>query len=76
MTVCAEASSAEQAIDLFASHRPDVTLMDARLPGLSGTEATAALRRQHPDARIVMISTYGGTTRSTTRCRPAPWPIC
>jgi two-component system NarL family response regulator len=60
MMVCAEASSAEQAIDLFASHRPDVTLMDARLPGLSGTEATAALRRQHPDARIVMISTYGG----------------
>ena len=60
ITVCAEASSAEQAIELFASHRPDVTLMDARLPGLSGTEATAALRRHHPDARIVMLSTYGG----------------
>ena len=60
MTVCAEAASAEQAIELFGTHRPDVTLMDARLPGLSGTEATAALRRIYPEARIVMLSTYGG----------------
>ncbi len=60
ITVCAEAASAEEAIELFRTHRPDVTLMDARLPGLSGTEATAALRRLHPEARIVMLSTYGG----------------
>jgi DNA-binding NarL/FixJ family response regulator len=60
MTVCAEAASAEQAIELFAAHRPDVTLMDARLPGLSGTDATGLLRRLYPEARIVMLSTYGG----------------
>lgn len=60
MTVCAEASCGEQAVDMFRQHRPDVTLMDARLPGSSGTQATAAIRREHPEARIVMISTYGG----------------
>jgi two-component system NarL family response regulator len=58
MIVCAEASTGEQACALFRSHRPDVTLMDLRLPGLSGSETVQAIRREFPDARIVMISTY------------------
>lgn len=58
MTVCAEASSGEQAQTLFRTHRPDVTLMDLRLPGINGTETLHAIRREFPDARIVMISTY------------------
>ena len=58
MTVCAEASSGEQALALYASHRPDVTLMDLRLPGMSGAETVQAIRNEFPDARIVMISTY------------------
>ena len=58
MTVCAEASSGEQARALFRTHRPDVTLMDLRLPGLSGTETVQAIRSEFPDARIVIISTY------------------
>jgi two-component system NarL family response regulator len=58
MTVCAEASSGEQAQALFRTHRPDVTLMDLRLSGMSGTETTQAIRREFPDARIVMVSTY------------------
>jgi two-component system NarL family response regulator len=58
MTVCAEASSGEQARALYRVHRPDVTLMDLRLPGLSGTETVKAIRSEFPDARIVMISTY------------------
>ena len=58
MTVCAEASSGEQAQSLFRTHRPDVTLMDLRLPGMNGAETIQAIRREFPDARIVMLSTY------------------
>ncbi len=58
MTVCAEASTGEQAQALFRTHRPDVTLMDLRLPGMSGTDTAQAIRAEYPEARIVMISTY------------------
>lgn len=58
MTVCAEASTGEQARALFRVHRPDVTLIDLRLPGMSGTETIQAIRAEFPDARMVMISTY------------------
>src|ERR687898_319367 len=58
MTLCAEASTGEQALAMFRSHRPDVTLMDLRLPGMNGSETIQAIRSDFPDARIVMISTY------------------
>ena len=58
MTVCAEASSGEQAQALFRSHRPDVTLMDLRLPGRNGADTIQAIRQEFRDARFVMLSTY------------------
>src|ERR687895_979037 len=58
LTVCAEASSGEQACSLYRTHRPDVTLMDQRLPGMNGSQTVQAIRADFPDARIVMISTY------------------
>lgn len=58
MTVCAEASTGEQAIQLFRAKRPDVTLMDLRLSGVNGSEATRAILAEFPDARIIIISTY------------------
>jgi len=58
ISVCAEASSGEQALTLFRTHRPDVTLMDLRLPGLNGTDTIQAIRREFRDARFVMLSTY------------------
>jgi two-component system NarL family response regulator len=58
MTVCAEASTGEQAIALFRTHRPHVTLMDLRLPGMSGLETVQGIKAEFPDARMVMISTY------------------
>jgi DNA-binding NarL/FixJ family response regulator len=60
MTVCAEASTGEQALQLFRSERPDVTLMDQRLPGMSGSETAAAMRREFTGAKIIIISTYTG----------------
>ena len=58
MTVCGEAASGEQAVAMYAARRPDVTLMDVRLPGMTGIAATEAIRADFPDARIIVVSTY------------------
>jgi DNA-binding NarL/FixJ family response regulator len=58
MTVCGEAPSGEQALTLYATRRPDVTLMDVRLPGMNGIAATEAIRAQFSDAKIIVLSTY------------------
>jgi len=58
MTVCAEASTGEQAVALFRARRPDVTLMDLRLPVMSGLKTTQAIRAEFPEARIIVLSTY------------------
>jgi len=56
MVLVAQAVNAVEAIDEFHHHRPDVTLMDLRLPSSSGTDALIAIRREFPNARIVMLS--------------------
>ena len=53
-----EAASGEEAVKLFAAEHPDWVIMDARLPGMSGLEATQAIRRLDPRARIVAISQF------------------
>jgi DNA-binding NarL/FixJ family response regulator len=58
MTIIAEASSGEAASREFDQRRPDVVLMDLRMPGLSGVQATAAIRQKHPDARVIVLTTF------------------
>jgi DNA-binding NarL/FixJ family response regulator len=60
MAVVAGAGSAEEAIELFRRHEPDVTLVDLRLPGMSGACLIATLRRQYPAARFIVLTTYDG----------------
>jgi DNA-binding NarL/FixJ family response regulator len=61
MTVVAQAETGEEAVKLFQQHRPDVTLMDLRLPGkMGGVEAIAAVRSSHPQARFIVVTTYEG----------------
>ncbi len=60
MEVVAEASSSETALAAYRQHRPNLVLMDVRLPGASGTETTAAILQEFPDARILMLSTHSG----------------
>src|SRR5581483_8661661 len=56
----AEANTGEQAVCLFREHRPDVTLMDLRLPDESGVEATRKIRSEFPDAHIIVLTSYDG----------------
>ena len=60
MRLVAQASNAEQALAEFRRHRPDVTLMDLRLPGTNGTDTLIAIRGEFPDARIIMLSMSAG----------------
>jgi two-component system NarL family response regulator len=60
MTVIAEASTGEDAVELFREHRPDVVLMDLRLPGMSGVEAIRAIRNLDKDARVIVLTTFDG----------------
>jgi DNA-binding NarL/FixJ family response regulator len=60
MQVVAEAANGGQAVELFRKHRPDISLMDVRMPEMSGVEATQMIRGEFPDAAIIALSTYGG----------------
>jgi DNA-binding NarL/FixJ family response regulator len=60
MKIVAECGTGEEAIALFPRHRPDIVIMDHQLPGMSGPEAAAAIRRESPDARIVVLSVHDG----------------
>ena len=60
MTVVAEAANGQQAVELFRKHRPDVTLLDMRMPVMSGVEAAREIRGEFPAARLIALTTYGG----------------
>src|SRR5258705_9171262 len=60
MTLVAEASSGREATQVFREHKPDVTLMDLRLPDMSGIDAMIAIRTEFPDARVVILTTFEG----------------
>jgi DNA-binding NarL/FixJ family response regulator len=60
MQVVAEASNGQQAIEQFRSQRPDVTLMDLRMPEMNGIDALIAIRSEFPEARIIVLTTYAG----------------
>ena len=60
MTIVAEASNGQQAVELYRKHLPDVTLLDLRMPGMGGVEAAQAIRAEFPGARMIALTTYGG----------------
>jgi DNA-binding NarL/FixJ family response regulator len=65
MELVAEATTGQEAIEAFRMHRPDVTLMDLQMPGMSGIEATAEIRKEFPHARIVILTTYAGDIQAS-----------
>jgi len=60
MKVCAQAGSGEEAVRIFGKYRPDITLMDLRLPGISGLDALRSIRQEDPHAKCVVLTTYEG----------------
>src|ERR687889_227179 len=60
MEVIAEGTDGRQAVELYRKLRPDVLLTDLRMPVMTGVEAIAAIRREWPDARVIVLTTYDG----------------
>jgi DNA-binding NarL/FixJ family response regulator len=58
MNLVAEASNGKEAIEKFRAHRPDITLMDLQMPEMNGLDATMAILREFPEARIIVLTTY------------------
>lgn len=64
MALVGEAGSGSEAIALFETHRPDITLMDLRLGDMNGIDVIRAIRDAHPDARFIVLTTYLGDVQA------------
>jgi DNA-binding NarL/FixJ family response regulator len=64
MTLVGQASNGAEAIESFRRHRPDITLMDLRMPDMSGIEAIGVIRAEFPNARIIVLTTYAGDAQA------------
>jgi len=64
MVVVAEAGDGREAVEQFRAHRPDVTLMDLQMPDMNGTDAILAIRKDYPEARIIVLTTYSGDAQA------------
>jgi DNA-binding NarL/FixJ family response regulator len=62
MVIVGEAADGNQAVDLYGKCKPDLVLMDLRMPIKDGIEATIEIRRQDPSARVLMLTTFDGDT--------------
>ena len=69
MTVVAEAEDGVSALSLFRAHRPDVTLLDLKMPRMSGIDSLAAIRSEFPHARVVVLTTATGDIQATRAFR-------
>ena len=63
MELVAEASTGREALEQFRKHRPNLTLMDLRIPDMDGIEAMVAIRSEFPEARIIVLTTYKGDVK-------------
>lgn len=64
MVLVAEANDGKEGVEQFRVHRPDITLMDLQMPAMSGIEAITAIRKDFPDARIIVLTTYSGDAQA------------
>ncbi|MBC7938427.1 MAG: response regulator transcription factor [Chitinophagaceae bacterium] len=69
MTVVGEAGNGSEAIEAYRRHSPDVTLMDLQMPTMDGVSATAALRAEWPQARVVVLTTFPGDAQALRALR-------
>ena len=64
MTMVAQACNGHEAIERYREYKPDVTLMDLRLPDMTGIDAMNAIRAEFPDARIIILTTFASDSES------------
>jgi DNA-binding NarL/FixJ family response regulator len=64
MQLVAEAATGLEAVELYRIHRPDITLMDLRLPDISGLEAITRIRERYPIAKTIVLTTYKGDVQA------------
>lgn len=64
MTLAGEAANGAEAVEAFCKLRPDVTLLDLQMPVMGGFEALAEIRKQAPDARVIVLTTYEGDAQA------------
>ena len=69
MTLVGQAANGREAIETFRQLRPDVTLMDLRMPDMNGIKAIAAIREEFPSARIIVLTTYAGDVQAVEALR-------
>lgn len=69
MVVVGEAATGADAIHLFEELRPDLVLMDIQMPEMSGVQALETIRARHPDARIIILTTYSGDAKALAAMR-------
>ena len=62
MFIVAQAANGREALERFREHKPDVTLMDLRLPDMSGIDVVVAIRAEFPEARIIILTTFDSET--------------
>jgi DNA-binding NarL/FixJ family response regulator len=60
IVLAGEAGTGAEAVEMYRKLRPDVVLMDLRMPGMDGTAAVAAIRREFPEARVIALTSYDG----------------
>jgi DNA-binding NarL/FixJ family response regulator len=69
MTIVGQATNGYEAIECFRRQRPDITLMDLRMPDMNGLDAITAIRAEFPGARIIVLTTYAGDVQAAAALR-------
>ena len=64
MVLVAEAANGPEAIQQFREHRPDIVLMDLQMKGMNGVDATVAIRKEFPEARVIVLTSYDGDVQA------------
>jgi DNA-binding NarL/FixJ family response regulator len=75
MVLVAEANNGREALEQFRTHRPDITLMDLQMPVMGGSDAIAAIRKEFPDARIIVLTTYSGDAQAERAFKAGAYAI-